>query len=269
MRNPKWHEDEVTLALELYFRTPSGKIDKKNPDIISLSKLLNALPIFPQREELKSFRSPSAVGLKLSNFLALDPVYGGDGMKRGSRLDQKIFHQYHEDRASLAKACQRIRASAEKEMKPSNNLKDYSALPLDHSLDLVADSEPIYEPANRKPTIENRIIRNTKLSIKVKEAYQYRCQVCNQTVNGASGPYAEGAHIKPLGKPYNGQDHVSNILCLCPNHHASFDLLGFSVRSDLSLVGCESGKLTLLDGHRIKPEFLEHHYTRFLGAQKS
>jgi predicted restriction endonuclease len=35
--------------------------------------------------------------------------------------------------------------------------------------------------------------------------------------------YSEAAHIRPLGKPYDGPDKASNMLVLCPNHHLQFD----------------------------------------------
>ena len=46
MRNPKWHRDEIILALDLYFDKDLGTISSKNPKIIALSELLNKLPIF-------------------------------------------------------------------------------------------------------------------------------------------------------------------------------------------------------------------------------
>jgi 5-methylcytosine-specific restriction enzyme A len=80
MRNPKWHRDEIILALDLYFSLDRGSIDHKNPKIIELSKTLNALPLFPDRPDEDRFRNSNGVTLKLSNFLAFDPNYKGKGM---------------------------------------------------------------------------------------------------------------------------------------------------------------------------------------------
>lgn len=61
--------------------------------------------------------------------------------------------------------------------------------------------------------------------------------MCGVRLEGAAGPYAERAHIRPLGSPHDGPDDESNILCLCPNHHALFDLGGVAVADDLRLNG--------------------------------
>ena len=67
MRNPKWHRDEIMLALELYFRIEPGQIHARNPEIIELSEVLNSLPIHKDRPDEVKFRNPNGVGLKLSN----------------------------------------------------------------------------------------------------------------------------------------------------------------------------------------------------------
>jgi len=94
MRNPKWHRDEVILALDLYFSPDRGPIDKKNPNIIELSQLLNKLPLISDRPDAEKFRNPDGVTFKLSNFLALDNHYSGKGMRHGSKLDKKLFKEY-------------------------------------------------------------------------------------------------------------------------------------------------------------------------------
>lgn len=35
MRNPKWHRDEIILALNLYFDQERGSIDGKNEKLIA------------------------------------------------------------------------------------------------------------------------------------------------------------------------------------------------------------------------------------------
>jgi predicted restriction endonuclease len=57
----------------------------------------------------------------------------------------------------------------------------------------------------------------------IKRLYDNTCQICRTRLVTASGPYSEGAHIRPLGIPHNGPDTLENILCLCPNCHALFD----------------------------------------------
>ena len=113
MRNPKWHRDEIILALDLYFSESRGSIDKTNPRIIELSKTLNDLPLFPVRPDEEKFRNPNGVTLKLSNFLALDPNYKGSGMSRGSKLDEEVFKEFCNTKNKLKEIASEIRKVTE------------------------------------------------------------------------------------------------------------------------------------------------------------
>ena len=111
-----------------------------------------------------------------------------------------------------------------------------------------------------------RIIRDTQLAQDVKKLYDYRCQVGEKRLEGPGGPYAEAAHIQPLGSPHNGPDVISNILCLCPNHHVLFDIGAFTIRDDFILTGSIEGKLKVKPRHTISREFLRYrrdHYSTF------
>ena len=100
------------------------------------------------------------------------------------------------------------------------------------------------------------------LAKKVKELYDFKCQVCDIALTTNAGLYAEAAHIKPLGEPHGGPDTLDNLLCLCPNHHTMYDFGGFAIDSDLSLLGV-SGSLTIVEGHNINREFLRYHREHF------
>jgi 5-methylcytosine-specific restriction protein A len=109
MRNPKWHKDEIILALDLYFDDDRGSIDKKNPKIIALSEVLNRLPLFSDKPDEEKFRNPNGVTLKLSNFLALDETYKGRGMESYSKLDAEVFNEFATNRAKLKSLAQEIK----------------------------------------------------------------------------------------------------------------------------------------------------------------
>ncbi|GII94889.1 hypothetical protein Ssi02_51200 [Sinosporangium siamense] len=81
---------------------------------------------------------------------------------------------------------------------------------------------PSTTPA-RYPTTTNRIIRDTALAQWIKSLHGHHCQICGLQLTLPTGPYAEGAHIRPLGHPHNGPDEIANLLCLCPNHHTLFE----------------------------------------------
>jgi 5-methylcytosine-specific restriction protein A len=104
-RNPKWHRDEIILALYLYFQENRGSIDKKNPKIIELSKMLRKLPIVKDRPDEEKFRNANGVTLKLSNLKAIET---GKGMKNVSNLDKEIFHEFNRKRALLNSIAEEI-----------------------------------------------------------------------------------------------------------------------------------------------------------------
>ena len=104
-----------------------------------------------------------------------------------------------------------------------------------------------------------RVVRNTKKSGQIKELYNFQCQICELAIKTKNGFYAEGAHIKPLGGPHDGDDSIDNLLCLCPNHHVMFDKGTFSIADDLTLLGDVEGKLTVHAKHYINSENFKYH----------
>jgi hypothetical protein len=119
----------------------------------------------------------------------------------------------------------------------------------------------------RVDTLISRIVRNTKKSQNVKNLYSHSCQVCGIQLNTSNGPYAEGAHVIPLGRPHNGPDEESNILCLCPNHHVLLDSLSFSVSENGELIGFD-GNLTINSNHKISKASLVWHQKMYNKALK-
>ncbi|MBC7408608.1 MAG: HNH endonuclease [Arcicella sp.] len=67
------------------------------------------LPIFNERPDDVKFRNPNGVGLKLSNFLALDNTYSGKGMQSYSQLDKKVFEEFEFNTARLQQLAKHIR----------------------------------------------------------------------------------------------------------------------------------------------------------------
>ena len=126
----------------------------------------------------------------------------------------------------------------------------------------VQEATAAYGPAPRKEVTTLRIVRDTAVTRRVKALYDYRCQVCGTRLDGAAGPYAEAAHIRPLGAPHHGPDILANVLCLCPNHHVLFDLSAFGIADSGQLLGLP-GKLDVHKQHPIGVEFLAYHRAHF------
>ncbi|EOK5959948.1 YDG/SRA domain-containing protein [Vibrio parahaemolyticus] len=115
------------------------------------------------------------------------------------------------------------------------------------------------KPTERRTGTVLRIARDTEKSRQIKKLYAYQCQVCGTAIRTKSGFYAEGAHIKPVGRPHDGDDSVDNLLCLCPNHHVMFDKGMFAVADDYTLLGDAEGKLTVNSAHYINLENFSYH----------
>lgn len=106
-------------------------------------------------------------------------------------------------------------------------------------------------PTARRSSTVNRIVRNYEVAASVKRLYDNTCQICGTRLMTAAGPYAEGAHIRPLGIPHNGPDTLDNILCLCPNCHVLLDGHALSVQPDGTVLklGEPAGILTVAAQH--------------------
>ncbi|HEY8960030.1 HNH endonuclease [Chitinophaga sp.] len=107
--NPKWHRDEIILALDLYFSPDRGSVDSKNPKIIALSDLLRSLPLDLERPDPIKFRNVNGVARKLANFMSLDKKnYAGKGLKGASKLDKILFEEFIDKKVQLRKLAAEI-----------------------------------------------------------------------------------------------------------------------------------------------------------------
>jgi putative restriction endonuclease len=116
-----------------------------------------------------------------------------------------------------------------------------------------------HDDTKRKKGTVLRIVRDSKISLGLKRLYKFECQVCGLAIKTKKGLYAEGAHIRALGKPHNGRDSSNNLLCLCPNHHVMFDKGVFSISDNFELLGHEDGNLIINKKHIIHLDNIKYH----------
>jgi putative restriction endonuclease len=137
-------------------------------------------------------------------------------------------------------------------------------------LDRLDDQDPYVANVPAEPDIAfatstvTRRIRDTELTRQVKAMYDHSCQICQIRIAGIGGrPYAEGAHVRPLGNPHLGSDTLSNILCLCANHHVEFDIGGSYIADDLSVVNAATGvpfaELRFVAEHELDIDNAQYH----------
>lgn len=131
------------------------------------------------------------------------------------------------------------------------------------------EPSPLDHAAARYVSTQRRV-RNTREVRAIKAIYANTCQMCQVPVvvdaNGAR--YSEGAHIHALGRPHEGRDVRSNILCLCPNCHVLFDNGARLITDDLKVVdGITHRVLGDLyvqhDQHTVDIECLQQHRSRW------
>ena len=112
MRNPPWTREELILALDLYFKLNPSHTSRTNPEMVELSGVLRSLAHHPIEKRTSNFRSPSAVYMKMCNFLRLDPSYKGTGLSAGGKTEVAVWEEFGEDRERLRIEAMRLRRMA-------------------------------------------------------------------------------------------------------------------------------------------------------------
>lgn len=91
--------------------------------------------------------------------------------------------------------------------------------------------EDEYEKRTGRVT-RTAVKRDSKKAGKFRRANNMSCQICGSSIRLPDGRrFVEVHHIRPLGTPHNGADRMSNMICLCPNHHVEMDLGAFYIDS--------------------------------------
>ncbi len=94
-RKPWTRRDQV-LVLELYSRTPFGKMHKTNPDVIALAAYLE--------------RSPSSIAMKLGNYASLDVNLDRKGLDGASKADREIWDEFFADPEKFLQFARSVRS---------------------------------------------------------------------------------------------------------------------------------------------------------------
>ncbi|SIO13989.1 HNH endonuclease [Vannielia litorea] len=121
-------------------------------------------------------------------------------------------------------------------------------------------------------------VRNRLHAEWVKNLYDNRCAICGIAlkVDPTGKTYSEAGHVKPVGDPFKGPDHLKNILPFCPNHHKAFDQGGVwihpnegnpIVRSATGDTEINGRKLEILAEHGFGVEYAEWHAKYFRHIQ--
>lgn len=220
MRNPKWLRDEIILALDLYFDENRGTIDRKNPRVVELSKILNKLPLVPDRPDADRFRNENGVALKLSNFRAVDPDYKGKGMKGGSKLDKQVFNEFRSNLRELRGLANRIREAVEDD----KLLRQMEFIEEDDQTinDTVPEGQTLYKL--HKVLERNKSIVAHKKEVVARKFGRLACEACSFEFERYYGDIGKGFiechHRTPLATfRKTVRTSIEDLALVCSNCH--------------------------------------------------
>jgi len=120
-------------------------------------------------------------------------------------------------------------------------------------------------PPDKIKYMNTRFIRDTNASQKLKELYENRCQICNYRLEiNSETHYSEVHHIWPLHD--GGDDNFSNMVVLCPTHHAEFDYgvicIDISGTGILDKFSKKIANLFVKENHVISPKNIKHNLSQ-------
>lgn len=182
-----WTRDELILAINLYCKTPFGRIHVRNPDIIELSERLG--------------RTPGSVSYKLANFASIDESLPRKGASNVSNLDREVWKEFFENWESMAYESER-RAS-ELLGRPTGNWDNLDALP---------------EGKSRETLVRARVNQGFFRQI-VLAAYNGACCITGTAIPGL----LVASHIVPWSVDAKNRINPRNGLCLNALHDRAFD----------------------------------------------
>jgi putative restriction endonuclease len=184
-----WDVSEVEQVIDLYIRTPFGKIHSRNPDVIAMATKLG--------------RSTGSIALKMSNIASLDETLDRKGMANASNLDRRVWSKFFESLKTQASLLM-----PEPSAMPSNSFAE-------------EDQEPIVGSmqGTNLPRITN--VRQGQQFFReiVVSSYDERC-----AITGISqSEFLVAGHIRPWATDPENRMNPRNGLCLNRLHDKAFE----------------------------------------------
>jgi putative restriction endonuclease len=181
-----WTRDELILAINLYCKTPFGRIHVRNPDIIELAKVLD--------------RTPGSVSYKLANFANIDPTLERKGASHISKLDVEVWNDFFENWDEMAFESEKKSAEIKGE-----------------KIDLSED-KLFPEGKTKESVVKTRVNQNFFRKM-ILSSYNQTC-----CITGLAIPeLLVASHIKPWSLDTQSRMNPRNGLCLNALHDKAFD----------------------------------------------
>lgn len=205
MPSKNWSREELILAFNLYCKIPFGKIDHRNPEIISLARILG--------------RTPSSLSWKLANFARLDPSLQKRniaGASHGSKLDVEIWNEFNNDWEKLAFESEKL--LAQKTGRQIEEITDIETFDLPKA---GKERENVV-----KVRVNQSFFRKAVLS-----AYSFRCCITELAIP----EMLNASHIIPWSKDEVNRVNPTNGLCLNVFHDRAFDRGLLTITTDFKV----------------------------------
>ena len=181
-----WTRDELILAINLYCRTPFGRIHVRNPDIIALAESLG--------------RTPGSVSYKLANFASIDPSLDRKGAANTSKLDREVWNEFFENWETMAFESEMLMAKLTK-------------------IAETGEESAVFEEGKTRTTEVQARVKQGFFRKMVLSSYDERC--CITGIRNAE--LLNASHIIPWARDVRHRLNPMNGLCLNALHDRAFD----------------------------------------------
>lgn len=190
-----WTRDELLVAINLYCKTPFGRIHVRNPDIIALAELLG--------------RTPGSVSYKLANFASIDENLDRKGAANVSNLDRAVWAEFFADWDGMVFESERRMAALLQQP-----LEEVAREEVEAEGEDIAIPEGKTREAVVRQRVNQGFFRRTVLS-----SYDGACCITGLAVS----ELLVGSHIVPWAMDAQHRTNPRNGLCLNVLHDKAFD----------------------------------------------
>ena len=183
-----WTREETLVALNVYCRTPFGRLHARNPEIIEIAATLG--------------RTPDALAMKCCNLAAFDAALARRGLSKGSRLDEQIWNEFLAEPETIA-----FEAEAAQARLTHQELREEETVEWE-------DVEGLDRTTLTKVRVNQHFFRSLILA-----SYRAACAVCELPFR----PLLIASHIVPWSRDRSLRMNPHNGICLCVLHDRAYD----------------------------------------------
>lgn len=199
-----WTDEEMILALDLYFKLPFGRLNRTTPEVKQLAELIG--------------RTNNSVALRLVNYAACDPYIretGRTGMTSGMDKCMPYWNHFANNKEELFLRAEEIKAKMTQ--KPIEQL--LSLTPTDF---IGKERETVIRQRVNQSSFRSMILAN----------YNEQC-----AISGICIPQLlVASHIIPWADNEEERLNPENGICLSPLYDKAFDRGFIGIRTDYTIV---------------------------------